>query len=362
MTTRLTAALLWVLASASAAAAAPPPAFDTRVQAARAAAKAGQFSAAEAEYEAALRIVPNNLEVMLEYAATLEQANNWPSALRIYDKALGQERERTRALQATLLHGLGRVERARGNAEAAREHLTASLALRENAEVRVALNQVGGTPAPPGQAQRSTHELTHTAGLVGEGDLGVATVQATALDGPFRDLDALCEAMAAKGALEGSLRCDPNAADFLGKQTPLGHPIYEAVHFAPSRKIGSPFLVGLRLTTGWWGMTARDQYQGSRHDYDLQTIKSIIRTNPTGALVALRIRHRTWKGGGSPDALDSTASDDLLVCGLGENERPACVPERLLGKPNQNQVTLTESGVVQTETPEGKESFMPIFP
>jgi tetratricopeptide (TPR) repeat protein len=344
----------------------PPPAFIEQVAKARELAKAGKNAEAKLAYESALKVVPNDTAALVELSQVLVAVGDLPYAVRLVEKALEFERAQAAGVQAALLASLARIEVKRGDASRARVLFAQSLAHKEAADVRAELGVLGpepaGSTAEPAPVPTAAPTASGPQGLAGANASALPTQQGKALEGPFPSLGAACEALVLRGEVKGKTSCEPNVQGFLGSGTPLGYPVFEALYFAPSSSAGTSFYVALRLTSGWYFMKARNSVRSKSDDYELQTISSLSRTNPDGALVALRVRHRHWIATKTPDAYDSADQDQLVVCGLGESLAPTCLEEKLLGPPNTSNVRLDSEGGVHVRTTSGEESFLPIFP
>lgn len=350
----IVAALGSCMTSASAQVASLPPAFQENISAAREAAKARKYSESVAAYERALRFAPAHVQALAEFSEVLLEAGMRQRAQRVAEKALGQEKAQSDTRKASLLWTLARTSQQLGQTDQAREQMAASLAYKENAEVRASLKRLGGAP------QETIQSAPPKIGLANPTNLPER--QATSLSGPFPTLNDFCNTMRSKGVISGELACNPASPNFVGGQVPLGFPIYEALYFAPTPNTRGPYLIATRLEGGWWGTVAKDALSGSRDNYELSTISSITRSEPPLAVVALRVRHRHFEPTSNPNDFDITDKDSLLVCGVTSAGTPGCVPEEGLGAPNQNSVTLDSEGAIHMTRANNTSSFVPRFP
>jgi hypothetical protein len=108
--------------------------------------RAKDWPGAMADFERALSVAPNDARVLAEMGWAALNANELAKAETANRRALALTKEPK--LRAQILYNTGRVAEAKKDMEAARSAYAASLALRDNAEVKKRLAQVGGPKEP----------------------------------------------------------------------------------------------------------------------------------------------------------------------------------------------------------------------
>jgi tetratricopeptide (TPR) repeat protein len=109
-------------------------------------ARAKDFSAALAAFDQALALTPDDARVLSEIGWAALNTGALDRADKANRRALALTKQPV--LRAQILYNQGRVAEAKKDNEAARKAYAASLALRDNAEVKKRLEGVGGAPEP----------------------------------------------------------------------------------------------------------------------------------------------------------------------------------------------------------------------